>query len=89
MEGVRAKRIVRSVDSWVGENACARQNPKNDRKYYRKPTQKDSLPGELKKPINQRTPGLMARVAVRSANGGGFPGRNSTSQTNDGDWVIL
>ena len=38
--------------------------------YYRNSTQKDSVSEELKKPLNQRTPGVMAHITACSANGG-------------------
>ena len=68
--GVRTKIIFWSDETCVDENTCARYNPKNDRKYYHKSTQKDSVSEVLKKPIKQRTPGIMAHIPLCSANGG-------------------
>ena len=48
MKEVRAKSILWSGETWVEENTCTRHKPKNDRKYYRKSTQKDSVSGALK-----------------------------------------
>ena len=67
---MRAKSIFWPGETWVGENTCARYNPQNDRMYYRKSTQKDSVSEELKKPLKQRTPGVMVHITVCSANGG-------------------
>ena len=68
--GIRTKSIFRSDENWADENTCARYNQKNDRKYYRKSTQKDSVSEGLKKSIKKGTPGIMAHIRLRSANGG-------------------
>ena len=67
---MRAKGIFWSDETWVDENTCARYNPQNDRMNYHKSTQKDSVSEELKKPLKQRTPGVMVHITVCSANGG-------------------
>ena len=70
MRGVRTKSIFWSDETWVEENTCARYNPKNDRKCYRKSTQKDSVSEGLKKTIKQGTPGITDHITVCSANDG-------------------
>ena len=69
-KGLRARSIFWSGETWVDENPCARFSPQNDRMYYHKSTQKDSVSEELKKPLKQRTPGVMVHITVCSANGG-------------------
>ena len=68
--GVRTKSIFWSGEHRIDEDTFALYTQKNDRKYYRKSTQKDSVSEDPKKPIKQRTPGIMAHITVCSANGG-------------------
>ena len=69
-DGMRTKRVFCADETWVDENTCARYNPQNDRKYYHKSVSKDSVIEELRKPIKQRTPGIMVHITVSSAQGG-------------------
>ena len=90
MKGVRAISIFWPGGTWVGENTCALYNPQNDRKYYRKSTQEDSVSGELKKPIKRRTPVIMAHIAVCIANGGVLSKPHSPQmETSDAGRVLL
>ena len=82
---MRAKSTLGSVETWVGENACAWSSPKNDREYYHESAQTDSVSGDLKKPITKRTPGITVHIAACSANGGvSSKPHSAPSQTNDG-----
>ena len=45
---VRTKTTFLPDEIWIDGNTRARRNPKNDRKYYCKSTQKDSASEELK-----------------------------------------
>ena len=68
--GVRIKSILWPDEAWVDGNTCARHSPQNDKHYYRKSTQGDSVSDGPKNPIKRRTPGIMAHIALRGANGG-------------------
>ena len=68
--GMRTKRVLWSDETWVDRDTCARFNPQNERKYYSKGTKKDAVLEDLRKPVRQRTPGIMVHISVTAAGGG-------------------
>ena len=68
--GMRTYRIFWSDETWVDQDSRARYNPQNERLYFPKSDKKDEHIEELRKPLRQRTPGIMVHITATSASGG-------------------